>query len=50
MMNNEPSSPVCYAEETDYTLNQTQPLRLLILGAGAIGGYMGARLAQRMPI
>lgn len=45
-MNNEPSSPVCYADESEYTLMQPQPLRLLILGAGAIGGYMGVHLAK----
>ncbi|WP_259054835.1 ketopantoate reductase family protein [Methylohalomonas lacus] len=42
---NEPSSPVCYAAETDW---QTTPenLRILVLGMGAIGGYVGGRLAE----
>lgn len=44
MSANEPSSPVCYATETNFS--PPRPLRLLILGAGAVGGYIGGRLLE----
>lgn len=43
---NEPSSPVCYAGSDDEHTPLTQPLRLLVLGTGAIGGYIGGRLLE----
>lgn len=42
---NEPSSPVCYADETDFKTTP-ESLHILVLGMGAIGGYVGGRLAE----
>lgn len=47
MITNEPSSPVCYAGENDFMqTSDDQPLRLWILGAGGVGGYIGGRLLE----
>lgn len=43
---NEPGSPVCYAGEDEYSMPEVLTLRLLILGTGAIGGYIGGRMLE----
>lgn len=46
MIPNQPSSPVCYADPEDFQPSTDGALPILIVGAGAVGGYLGGRLQE----